>query len=338
MAEYDPVESPDASTIFPYHELTPPTIRDVHRARSVVRQHLPKTPLVRAEWLSSELNADVYLKREDTLPTGAFKVRGGVNLAAALSEEFQNTGLIAASTGNHGQSVAYAGRTVDVPVIIGVPEGANPSKIEAMRRLGARVEEQGQDFDAAREWVEEQATREGYRYVHSANEPTLIAGVGTAGLEVLEDLPSVDVVFTPVGGGSNAAGYSLTVGNLGDADVIGVQSSGADAVYQAWANDHLDPASEMDTFVEGLATRVPFALTTRMLRERLSEFVRVSDSAIREAMRNLLEHEHIATEGAGATGVAGMFACRDEIEGRTVVAPITGGNIGMEQLQALINK
>jgi len=192
MAEYDPVESPDASTVFPYHDLTPPAPADLYRARGTVREHLPRTPLVRSETLSAELDADVYLKREDTLPTGAFKIRGGVWLVSRLDAEFRERGLIAASTGNHGQSVAWAGREFGVPVTVGVPEGANPDKVRAMRSLGADVSHYGADFDEARERVERLAAEEGYRYVHSANEPALVAGVGTAGLEVVEDCPEVD--------------------------------------------------------------------------------------------------------------------------------------------------
>jgi threonine dehydratase len=129
MGEYDPVESPDASTVFPHHDLAPPAPADLYRARETVREHLPRTPLVRSETLSAELGADVYLKREDTLPTGAFKIRGGVWLASGPDAEFRERGLVAASTGNHGQSVAWVGREFGVPVTVGVPEGANPDKV-----------------------------------------------------------------------------------------------------------------------------------------------------------------------------------------------------------------
>lgn len=333
---YQPVESPDATTVFPYHDLTPPTITDVYHARSLVRSQLPRTPLVRSEWLSAALDADVYLKREDTLPTGAFKVRGGLNLVATLTAEFQDRGLIAASTGNHGQSLAYAGRAFDVPVVIGVPEGANPGKITAMERLGADVVTHGSDYDEAREHIEDMAIEEGYRYVHSANEPALIAGVATAGLEVVEDLPDVDVVFCPVGGGSGASGYCLTTGNLAGATVIGVQSEAAPAVYHAWAEGHLQPHDRMDTFAEGLSTRVPFALTMDILRDHLDDLLLVSDDALRTSIRALLEEDHVLAEAAGAAGVAGMLDRREELAGKTVVAAISGRNISMEILRDVL--
>lgn len=333
---YDPVESPDETTVFPYHDLTPPTTKDIYQARQIVSQHLPRTPLVRSESLSAEFDADVYLKREDTLPTGAFKVRGGVNLVSQLDTEFREPGLIAASTGNHGQSVAYAGRTFDVPVTIVVPEDANPSKVTAMERLDAKVLFHGGDFDDAREHAEELAANEGYRYVHSANEPSLIAGVGTAGLEIVEEFPDIDYLVCPVGGGSSAAGYCLTIGALTEAVVIGVQSEAAPAMHRAWSEGHLTPHERMDTFAEGIATRVPFVLTMDVLRDRLDEFRLVSEQAIERGVRDLFTEDQIPAEGASATSLAAMRQRQDDFRGQTVVFPISGKNISPDTLQTLL--
>ena len=336
MEQYEPVESPDESTIFPYHDLTPPTVADVARTRKTVRSHLPETPLVRSETLSAELDADVYLKREDTLPTGAFKIRGGVALVSALDEEFRDRGLVAASTGNHGQSVAWAGREFGVDVTIGVPDGANPDKVAAMRQLGATVLERGADFDEAREAVEEIAAEEGHRYVHSANEPDLVAGVGTAGLEVVDECPDVDVLFCSVGGGSSAAGYCLTVAPLVDADVIGAQSEAAPAAHRAWADGTLAPHERMGTFAEGIATRVPFALTTGVLRDRLADFRLVSDDAIRDAVARMYCDEHVVMEGACGAAFAAALEAGDELAGKTVVIPVTGRNIDRASHQQIL--
>ncbi len=329
---YEPVESPDATTVFPYHDLTPPTPRDVYAARRIVRQHLPKTPLVRSEFLSAALDADVHLKREDTLPTGAFKVRGGITLGARLDEEFRDRGLIAASTGNHGQSVAYAGRTFDVPVTIAVPDDPNPGKVRSMERFGTTVVERGESYDVAREWAEKRAAEEGYRYVHSANEPDLIAGVGTAGLEVLDDLPEVDVVYTPVGGGSGAAGYCLTLGAIADADVIGVQAAGADAVYRGFHEGHLDPGDGTDTTAEGIASHVPFALTMAVMRERLADLETVTDAEIWDAVAETFHGENLAVEGATGAAVAAVLRAGDDLAGKTVVIPVTGRNVAADKL------
>ena len=335
--QYEPVDSPDATTVFPYHDLEPPTTADIYRAREVVADRLPETPLVRSEWLSAETGADVYLKREDTLPTGAFKVRGGVNLASQLDEAFHERGLVAASTGNHGQSVAYAAREFEVPATVCVPEDANPGKVRTMERFGARVVRHGATFDDAREHAERLAAEDGYRYVHSANEPDLIAGVGTAGLEVVDALPDVDVVFCPVGGGSSAAGYCLTVGAVADAEVVGVQSAAAPAMYRAWSEGTLEPHNRMETVAEGLATSVPFALTTRLLRERLDDFRLVDDEAMLSAVRRLYEAEHVLMEVACAASVAALLEAGKEVAGRTVVLPVSGRNLDAEKLRSILD-
>ena len=332
---YEPVESPDDTTVFPYHDLTPPTTADVARARKVVSQYLPETPLVRSEHLSAALSADVYLKREDTLPTGAFKVRGGVTLVASLDEEFRERGLITASSGNHGQSIAWAGREFDVPVTIGVPEEANDGKVAAMEQLGAEVIRHGPNYDAAREHVEELAIETGKRYVHSGNEPKLLAGVGTAGLEVVEELPDVDRLYCPVGGGTSAVGYCLTVGVLTDADIIGVQSAAAPAMHRAYHEDTLEPHDRMETSAEGVATRVPFALTMGILRDGLADFSLVSEDAIHDAVARLFAEERIVMEGACGTGVAAALRA-DDIAGETVVIPVSGRNIDRAKLDAIL--
>jgi threonine dehydratase len=333
---YEPVESPDETTVFPYHDLTPPTPGDVVRVRDRVHQYLPKTPLVRDEWLSAELDAEVYLKREDTLPTGAFKVRGGIALVSDLDDEFRDHGLVAASTGNHGQSVAYAGREFDVPVTICVPEDANDAKVASMRAFGADIEFHGDTYDEARAYAERLATDHPYRYVHSANERQLVAGVGTAGLEVVDDCPDVDVLFAPVGGGTNAAGYCLTVGEMLGADVVGVQSSNAPAVYRAWDEGHLEPGDTMETTAEGLATSVPFSLTMDILRDGLSEFLLVDDDQIRETLRQMIVESRVLMEGACATPIAGALANPALVRDKTVVLPVTGRNLALSKLRGLV--
>ena len=333
---YDPVDSPDETTVFPYHDLTPPTTADVARARKVVSRHLPETPLVRSEHLSAATDADVYLKREDTLPTGAFKVRGGVTLLSSLEAEFRERGVIAASSGNHGLSIAWAGREFDVPVTIGVPEDANAGKVAAMERLGADVIRHGPDYDAAREHVEELAAETGKRYVHSGNEPKLLAGVGTAGLEVVEEYPDVDRLYCPIGGGTSAVGYCLSVGALTDADIIGVQSAAAPAMHRAYHEDTLAPHDRMETSAEGVATRVPFALTMGILRDGLADFTLVSEEAIRDAVARLFTAERIVMEGACGTGVAAALRA-DDIAGETVVVPVSGRNIDHAKLDAILD-
>ncbi len=314
--------------------LLTPTLDDVMAARATIAPHLPATPLVRSLKLSERLGCDYYIKCESLQPVGAFKVRGGINLAAGLSAREREAGLIAASTGNHGQSVAYAGRLAGVRVVIYVPAvGANPLKVAAMERLGAEVRHHGRDFDEAREECEREAERQGYRYVHSANEPLHLAGVATVALEILEQLPEPDVVLVPVGGGSGASGQGLVLRELSPATrLIGVQSDAAPGVYQAWKSGSLEPCNHMATRHEGLATRVPFALTLGLLRETLSDFVLVSDDAVDQAVRVLAEDAKLVAEGAGAAALAGAVALGDRIRGKKVVGVLSGGNIPLDRL------
>jgi threonine dehydratase len=313
-----------------------PTIHDVLTARRIIAPHLPRTPLVHSPALDRILGARVYVKCENTLPTGAFKVRGGINLMSLLAPEERRRGVITASTGNHGQSIAYAARMCGVRAIVGAPRESNPLKVAAMRALGAEVVLHGRDFDEAREWVERTAQAEGYRYVHSANEPLLIAGVATASLEVIEDLPQVDVIIVPVGAGSGACGHCITAKALHPAvQVIGVQAAGAPPVYRTLREGRMVALDRMETFAEGIATRVPFALPIAILRRHLDDIVLVSDEEMRRAILLLAIAVRQTAEGAGAASTAAALRVRDRLRGKTVVLILSGGNITLEALAAI---
>src|SRR3712207_1086999 len=233
-----------------------PTLADVLRARVAIAPYLRPTPTIESSALGEVLGCRVVLKCEHLTPTGAFKVRGGVNLIAALTPEERARGVLAVSTGNHAQSVAYGARLFNTRAIIYMPEGANPLKVAATRALGAEVVLAGHDFDAARALAEERAAREGLRYIHSANEPLLIAGVGTYALELLEAVPDLDVIFVPVGGGSGVLGTATVARAVNPAiRVVGVQSEGAPAVYLSWKEGRYVETERIATFAEGLATR-----------------------------------------------------------------------------------
>src|SRR5438552_4799361 len=318
--------------------MNPPTFNDISKARDFVGQYLPKTPLVRVEKLSEMLGCDYYAKLENLQPVGAFKVRGGVNLVGTATDEEKNAGMISASTGNHGQSIAYAGRLFDTPVIIYAPiANVNESKMQAMRDLGAEVRLHGRDFDEARLECERVAREEGFRYVHSANEPMLIAGVGTIGLEIFEDLPDVDVIIAPAGGGSCASGNCIVAKKINPrVRVIAVQSEAAPAMWHAWRNHTLDPYPTMRTEHEGLATRVPFELTNKILWELLDDFILVADEEINEAIGRLARHARQVAEGAGAASLAAAFRHRDRLRGKKVVGILSGGNIPLERFVKLM--
>ena len=288
----------------------PPRFRDVLDARRRIRPHLDPTPLRQYAGLSALTGADVWVKHENFQPTGAFKVRGGINLVSRLTEDERRRGVIAASTGNHGQSIAYAARLFGVHAIICAPAGANRVKVASMRELGAEVVLNGADYDDAREHCEELARQHGYRYVHSGNEPLLIAGVATHTLEALEARPDLDVVIVPIGGGSGAAGSCIAAHAIDPSiEVIGVQSAQAPAAHRSWREGILVTAGNT-TFAEGMATRTAFDLPQRVLREHLADFVLVEDDAIRRAVALMVEHTRTLVEPAGAAPLAAALGLR----------------------------
>jgi threonine dehydratase len=317
--------------------LRPPTLADVYRARQRLRGILTPTPLLRHPLLAERLGCEVWVKHENHNPTGAFKVRGGLNLVASLGAEDRRRGVATASTGNHGQSIAFACQRAGVPCTIYVPRGNNPEKNAAMRALGARVVEHGRDFDEAREAVERLAAREGLRYVHAANEPLLIAGVATYALEIFEALEAVDVVFVPIGGGSGASGLVLVRDALGaPTAIVGVQAARADAFARSWRSRTRVTGSSADTFAEGLATRVTFDLTFGILERGLSDVVTLSEAELAHGVRLALETTHNLAEGAGAAALMAAWTRRDELAGRRVVVVMSGGNLDTATLRRLL--
>ena len=315
-----------------------PTHTDVEEARAFITPHLPRTPLVHCPGLSRLLGCSYHVKCENLQPVGSFKVRGGVNLVGRLGDG-AGGGVVSASTGNHGQSMAYAGRLFNVPVVIYAPaENTNPVKLEAMRGLGADVRLHGRDFDEAREQVEGVAKAEGLRYVHSANEPHLIAGVGTMGLEILEDLAEVEVVVVPVGGGSGVCGIALAVKHTRpEVRIVGVQSEEAPACYRAWKERRLDLECPMETAHEGLATRVPFEMTMQIMWDLLDDLLLVSEEAIAAAIQLLARHARQVAEGAGAAALAGARQMGEELSGKKVVGILSGGNLPLDRYAAILS-
>jgi threonine dehydratase len=316
-----------------------PTLRDVLEARRRISPYLRATPLYRYAALDELLGAEVFVKHENHQPIGAFKVRGGVNLVSQLDADERERGVIAASTGNHGQSIAYAARLFGVTATICIPEGANPVKVASMRGLGAELVVHGRDFDEARVYCERLAREHGYRYVHSGNEPHLIAGVATETLEILEQEPQIDVIVVPIGGGSGAAGACVVAKALNPAvRVVGVQSEGAPAAYRSWREGRLVEEDRMETFAEGLATRTAFELPQRILRESLDDFVLVSDDDLRAAQARMIEVTRNLVEGAGAASLAAGLRLREQLAGRRVALILSGGNASREQLLDVLGR
>ena len=313
-----------------------PGLVDVLAARRRIAPYLPRTPLFTYQQLDELVGARVYVKHENHQPVGAFKVRGGVNLVAQLSDDERNRGLIASSTGNHGQSLAFAARHFGVTARICIPERSNPVKVAAMESLGAELVVAGADFDDARENAERLAGKHGYRYVHSGNEPHLIAGVATETLEILEQEPDVEVLIVPVGGGSGAAGACIVAAAVNpDLRVIAVQSEAAPAAYRSWREGRPVEATS-ETHAEGLDTRAPFELPQRIMREHLHDFVLVSEDEIRAAQRTMIESTRNLIEASGAARLAAALRLADELRSSRVALVASGGNVSREQLLAVL--
>ncbi|HWV36198.1 MAG TPA: threonine/serine dehydratase [Thermomicrobiales bacterium] len=314
-----------------------PTLEDVFLARKVIRPYLKPTPLLESDLLSERFGCRVLLKCESLNPTGAFKVRGGIYHLSQLSPEQRALGVVAASTGNHGQSIAYAARLFGAKATIFVPEGCNPMKVAAMKRLGAKVVEEGAGFDEALIASQRFAQETGGYFVHSADEPNLIAGVGTYTLEIMEEAPEVDAIFVPIGAGSGACGACVAgKGIKPSLRVIGIQAEGAPAVYESWRDRELKELASATTFAEGIATRKAFSLPAAILWDTVDDIMLVSDAELRRAIVTVLEATHLVAEGAGAAAVAGAWKQRHGFAGKTIAVVISGGNLTSDALvQAL---
>jgi threonine dehydratase len=313
---------------------TTPTFEDILEARRRIHPYLHATLLQEYPSLSRLIGCNVWVKHENHLPTGAFKVRGGIYLMSQLSQEERHRSVIAASTGNHGQSIAYAARIYGVNAIICVPQCANPTKVESIMDFGAEILTHGHDFDEARLYCEQLANEKGYRNIHSGNEPLLVAGVATATLEILEEQPCMDVLLVPLGGGTGAAGACLAAKGLNSkVEIVAVQSEAAPAAFRSW-KEHRLVEDRMATWAEGLATRTAFELP--QLWELLDDFILVSEDELRLATRLMIEKTRNLVEGAGAAPLAAALKLRDHLAGRKVALICTGGNISLSQLREVL--
>jgi threonine dehydratase len=310
-----------------------PAFADVMRARKTIRLYLPPTPLHHYPALDELLGAEVWVKHENYQPIGAFKVRGGVNFMAHLGAEARARGVVTASTGNHGQSIAYAAQLFGARAVIVAPEGSNPVKVAAMRGYGAEVVLHGPDFEASKRYGAQLEAEQGLHFISSGDEPLLIAGVATHTLEILETQPDIEVVIVPLGGGSGAAGAGLVAKTVNpQIEVIAVQASGAPAAYLTWQAREWRTA-EIHTFAAGLATGEPFMMPQRLLWRYLDDCVLVEDDEMLVAMRHYLEKAKTLAEPAGAAPLAAALRIRDRLQGKKVALILSGGNVSPDELR-----
>jgi threonine dehydratase len=318
----------------------PITFEDVLAARERLAPHLAPTPLRSYPSLDAAVGRSirVRVKHENFQPLGAFKVRNGLAALSSLSPHESGRGVVAASRGNHGLGLAWAGQRLGIPVTVFVPVGNSPEKNEALRGQGATLVEEGRDYDESVTAAERLATERGMTLVHSTNDPRVIAGAATLTLEMLEEAPEIDALVFAVGGGSQAVG-GLTVvrARKPDLPVYAVQAANASAIHDAWHAGRPITKTSAATFADGLATRNTYALTFEPLREGLAGFVAVSEWEIADALRLLLSTTHSLVEGAGAAGLAGVRALADKLAGKTVGIVLSGANIDRETLRRVLN-
>lgn len=320
-----------------YTNLTEPTLQDVQTARSTIKNYVTHTPIRRYPVLSELLDADVWVKHENFQLLGAFKVRGGINLVSQTSQQDRDRGFVTASSGNHGQSIAYAARAFGAACTVVLPEGANSAKAASIAAMGANVIFHGDVFERSREHAELLAERDGLRFVHAANEPALIAGVATYTAEIHDDLKDIDVIFAPIGAGSGACGVCIVTDEVSPSTrVIGVQSVNAPAAYHAWKTGTIE-TYPMSTVAEGLATESAYTFTINILRSRLKEFILVDDSDISSAIKTYVQATRTLVEHAGAASLAAAIEIKDQIKGKRVVLIASGGNVTTDQLKSVLN-
>jgi threonine dehydratase len=316
-----------------------PELKDVYAARKTINHYLKPTPLIYSRRLSNLLACKVYLKLENLQPTRAFKVRGGIHYMDRTKREALSHGVVTASTGNHAQSIAYAGSLFGVQVKIVMPNGVPELKIEAVKDLGAEVITHGNYYEEAREYAERLVSEKQYIYVHASNEPLLHEGVATMHLEILEEQPDIDIVINPIGGGSGASGACIVYKTLDPRiKVIGVQAEGAPAFYRSWKDGVLRETNGVKTAAEGLATAQAYELPLKILREKLDDVVLVSDEEMKRAVKTIFITTGQVAELSGAASTAGAFKIKNQLKGKNVALLVTGGNIQSDQLASILTE
>ncbi|WP_123535184.1 threonine ammonia-lyase [Halosimplex salinum] len=313
-------------------------LADVLDARERVAETARHTPLDYSHTFSAMTGAEVHLKLETFQRTGSFKIRGATNKIATLSDEEQAAGVVTASAGNHAQGVALAATRIGVDSKIVMPEHAPVSKVKATRNYGAEVVLHGADYDDAAEKAHQIEREEGRVYVHAFDDPMVMAGQGTIGLEILEDIPPVETVVVPIGGGGLISGIATAVkAKSPDTRVVGVQAEGASSVADSLQKGQIVERDSVDTIADGIATRKVGTRTFEVIRERVDEVVTVSDDEIAVALTTLLERGKTLVEGAGAVPLAALLEEKFDFEADEVIVPaLCGGNIDLNVLTTVI--
>ncbi|MFQ5941402.1 MAG: threonine ammonia-lyase [Nitrososphaerales archaeon] len=314
-------------------------LQDIINARKILRSVVRKTPLEYSYTFSRLTDCKLYLKEESFQKTGAFKVRGAYVKINSLTNQQKKHGVIAASAGNHGQGVAYASSMQKIPCTIVMPVNASPAKVSATRSYGADVVLHGILYDQSWDKAQEIAKQQGRTVIHAFDDPHVIAGNGTIGLEVLEDLPDIDAIYLPIGGGGLAAGVAIAVkSKKPNVKVIGVQSKAFPAMKMSIEKGKIVEASIGSTIADGISVKHPGELTYKILNKYIDDVVTIGDNEIVKTMFLLMERAKLVVEPAGAVGLAYLMSNGNPFKGKKVVTVLTGGNVDMYLLGQIVSK
>ncbi len=320
-------------------QLNQVSMLEVFRARPVVYAHISKTHLNDYSTLSNHLNAEVYVKHENHLPTNSFKVRGAVNFIFRADPNLIENGIVVATRGNHGLAVAWACRKRGILCNVVVPEGNDPMVNEMIRSYGGQLIEQGTDFYEAQDYCEELAENAGYYYLRQGNEPLLLTGIATMGLEIFEDLPDVDTIIMPIGGGTGCAALALVIRHINPSvELIGVQSERMPSFYESWKKGEKVIVPPADTIAAGLAARSVFDIPYYILRDAISDVVLLSEEELMEGVKIAIRYTQNLAEVAGAASIAAAFKIKDQLKGKKVVLIMTGGNLNPSLASSVLCK
>ena len=315
-----------------------PTYDEIVKANSLRGDEIKKTPLIHSPTFSDLTNSEVYLKAEFTQKTGSFKIRGAYYKIKSLSEEEKKHGVIAASAGNHAQGVAFASSLEKIPCTIVMPKNASPAKVAATRGYGANVILEGINYDESYSKAKEIAKETGAIIIQAFDDPHIIAAQGVVGLEILEDLPDVDEIYLPIGGGGLAAGTVIAIKEKNpNVKVIGVQSKSFPSMYESVKQNTRTMSGGEKTIADGISVKIPGKLTFEIVKNLIDEIVLVDDNEITKAMFLLMERMKFVVEPAGAVGLAYLISKKPS-PGKKVVAILAGGNVDMYLLGQIVDK
>ncbi|MBP7340861.1 MAG: threonine/serine dehydratase [Deltaproteobacteria bacterium] len=306
-------------------------------ARALINKYLNRTNLICYSELSRLIGCEAFVKHENHNPTGSFKIRGALNFFHHMSKEELETGILVATRGNHGLAMAWAGQWFHVPCTVVVPENNNPELNRIIESYGAELIVHGEDFYDAQSYCDELVDSAGYYYVQQGNEPEILNGIATMGLEILEDLPDVDTIICPIGGGAGCASLLKTARAIKPSiEIIGVEPANAPSFYTSWQRKEIVTLDEAHTIADGLAARTVFHLPYVILRDAINDVVLLSEDEILEGVRMALTATHNLAEAAGAVSLIAAWKIRDRLAGKKVVMIMSGGNLNMDHLKKAI--